>query len=127
MAEGWAKKFWNQDFNLYSAGTSKHGMNKRAMQVMMEVGVDLSTHFSKNTDELPSITFDFIVTVCDHAHENCPFFPGGKIIHCGFQDPPFLTKNMVNEEEILSVYRRVRDEIKDAMKDLPRLLGVIEC
>jgi arsenate reductase len=127
MAEGWAKKFWNQDFNLYSAGTSKHGMNKRAMQVMMEVGVDLSTHFSKNTDELPSITFDFIVTVCDHAHENCPFFPGGKIIHCGFQDPPFLTKNMVNEEEILSVYRRLRDEIKDAMKDLPRLLGVIEC
>jgi len=93
----------------------------------MEVGVDLSTHFSKNTDELPSITFDFIVTVCDHAHENCPFFPGGKIIHRGFQDPPFLTKNMVNEEEILSVYRRVRDEIKDAMKDLPRLLGVIEC
>jgi len=61
---------------------------------------------------------DFVFTVCSDAHENCPFFPGGKIIHVGFDDPPRLTKGMTDEKEILSVYRRVRDEIKNVVLDI---------
>lgn len=123
MAEGWARKYWGHEFNVYSAGTKKHGMNERAMKVMKEAGVDISSHYSKTVEELPDVTFDFVVTVCDHAHENCPYFPGGKIVHAGFQDPPALTKEMTDEEEILAVYRRVRDEIEASIKKLPELLG----
>lgn len=118
MAEGWAKIYWGNEFNIFSAGTKKHGMNLRAIKVMKEAGVNISSHFSKTTDELPNITFDYVVTVCDNAKESCPFFPGGKVIHVGFQDPPALTKDMTNEEEILAVYRRVRDEIHEAIKNL---------
>ena len=118
MAEGWARKYWGEEFNVYSAGTKKHGMNERAMKVMKEAGVDISTHYSKTVDELPLVTFDYVVTVCDHAYEKCPYFPGGKIIHIGFQDPPALTKEMKDEEEILAVYKRVRDEIHDVVRNL---------
>lgn len=123
MAEGFCRKYWGHKFNVYSAGTKKHGMNERAVKVMKEAGVDLSTHYSKTLEELPKIQFDFVVTVCDSAHESCPIFPGGKIVHVGFQDPPALTREMKDEEEILTVYRRVRDEIEAAIKDLPRHLG----
>ena len=122
MAEGWARKYLGDEFNVYSAGTKKHGMNVRAMQVMKEAGVDISSHYSKTVDELPNVTFDYVVTVCDHAHENCPYFPGGKIIHVGFQDPPALTKEMTDDEEILTVYRRVRDEIEEFIKDMKKTL-----
>ena len=118
MAEGWAKKYWGSEFNVYSAGTKKYGMNERAMKVMKEAGVDISTHYSKIVEELPQVTFDYVVTVCDHAHENCPYFPGGKVVHIGFQDPPKLTKEMKDEEEILAVYRKVRDEIHEVVRRL---------
>ena len=118
MAEGWARKYWGNEFNVYSAGTKKHGMNERAMKVMKEAGVDISSHYSKIVDELPKVNFDYVVTVCDHAHENCPYFPGGKIVHVGFHDPPALTKEMKDEEEILAVYRKVRDEIHDVVRRL---------
>lgn len=123
MAEGWARKYWGNEFNVYSAGTKKHGMNERAMKVMKEAGVDISAHYSKTVEELPKVTFDYVVTVCDHAHENCPYFPGGKVFHVGFQDPPALTKEMKDEEEILAVYRRVRDEIESFIKDLRSVVG----
>lgn len=113
MAEGWGKFLKGEKFNFYSAGTKKHGMNAYALQVMEEVEVDISTQQSKTTDELPDVVMDFVFTVCSDAHENCPFFPQGKVIHIGFDDPPRLTKNMKSEEEILNVYRRVRDEIKE--------------
>jgi arsenate reductase len=122
MAEGLCRDLWGEEFDIYSAGTKKHGMNQRAVQVMKEAGVDLSSHFSKTVEELPKVTFDFVITVCDSAHENCPYFPGGKIIHVGFQDPPALTAGMNNEEEILAVYRRVRDEIYEFMKSLKNYL-----
>ena len=118
MAEGWGKSLKGDEFNFYSAGTKKHGLNPRAVQVMKEVGVDISTHESNTTDELPKVTMDFVFTVCSDAHENCPYFPGGKIIHTGFDDPPRLTKEMTNEEEILKIYRRVRDEIKDMVSNI---------
>lgn len=97
-------------------------MNERAIEVMKEAGVDISGHTSKTTDELPQVPFDFVITVCDAAKESCPYFRGGKMIHVGFQDPPALTKGMSDEEEILRVYRRVRDEIEFAIKNLPDIL-----
>ena len=121
MAEGFAKKYWGHEFNVYSGGTKKHGMNKRAIQVMQEVGVDISSHFSKTTDELPKVVFDYVVTVCDSAQESCPYFPGSRVIHVGFQDPPALTREMTSEEELLSVYRRVRDEIEVFIKDMKKV------
>jgi len=126
MAEGLCRNHWGSEFDVYSAGTKKHGMNERAMKVMKEIGVDISSQYSKTTEELPSIVFDYVITVCDSAKENCPYFPGGKVIHVGFQDPPALTKEMKDEEEILSVYRRVRDEIEAAVKNLPQILGAIK-
>jgi arsenate reductase len=68
------------------------------------------------------VKFDYVITVCDAAKETCPYFPRGKIIHVGFQDPPALTIDMKNEDEILSVYRRVRDEIEISVKKLPKFL-----
>lgn len=112
MAEGWAKKLKNKSFNFYSAGTKKHGMNPYAVKVMKEVDYDLTTHTSKTTAELPEVLMDYVFTVCSDAHETCPYFPGGKVIHVGFDDPPRLTKEMSDEEQILDVYRRVRDEIR---------------
>lgn len=123
MAEGFCREFWGQSFHVYSAGTKKHGMNERAIKVMKEVNVDISKHYSKTTEELPQVTFDYVVTVCDAAKETCPYFPGGKVIHIGFQDPPALTKGMNDEEEILKIYRRVRDEIKKSIEKLPRIIG----
>ena len=115
MAEGWGKFLKGEQFNFYSAGTKKHGMNPYALKVMEEVGVDISTQQSKTTEELPDVVMDFVFTVCSDAHESCPFFPQGKVIHIGFDDPPRLTKKMQSEEEILNVYRRVRDEIKESV------------
>ncbi len=122
MAEGLCRNLWENEFNIYSAGTKKHGMNERAIKVMKELGVDISAQYSKTVEELPNVIFDYIITVCDSAKENCPYFSGGKIIHVGFQDPPALTKDMTNEEEILGVYRKVRDEIHMAIKGLPAIL-----
>lgn len=123
MAEGLCRKYWGNQLNVYSAGTKKHGMNQRAVKVMKEIGIDISTHYSKTTDEIADVQFDYVITVCDSAHENCPYFPGGKIIHIGFEDPPALTKDMVDEEAILEIYRRVRDEIEAAIKTLMVTIG----
>ncbi len=123
MAEGWARKLWGDRYECHSAGTQKHGLNLRAVKAMAHAGVDISMHFSKTTDELPRLAFDYIVTVCDSAKEACPFYPGGKVVHVGFDDPPKLTKDMSDELDIMKVYARVRDEIHAAMKRLPDLLG----
>jgi arsenate reductase (thioredoxin) len=112
MAEGWGKALKGKKFNFFSAGIKKHGLNPNAIKVMQEVDIDISNHQSNTTDELPMEKMDFVFTVCSDAHETCPFFPSGKIIHVGFDDPPKLTKEMHDKEDILDVYRRVRDEIK---------------
>jgi arsenate reductase len=123
MAEGWAKHILGNRFNFYSAGTQKHGMNERAIQVMKECGVDLSTHFSKTVDDLKDVKFDVVFTVCGHANENCPLFIGApKVVHVGFDDPPKLALGLTNEDEILSHYRRVRDEIKKFAENIETYL-----
>ena len=115
MAEGFAHKILGDEYNCYSAGIKKHGMNVRAVQVMKEAGIDISNQFSKTVDELGDVKMDVVITVCSDAHETCPHYPGGKIVHIGFDDPPRLTKEMTDENEIFDVYRRVRDEIHQAI------------
>lgn len=122
MAEGWTRHLKGDEIEAYSAGVETHGLNPDAVTVMREAGVDISGHRSKLvTDLSESMTFDYVVTVCGHAHENCPYFPG-TVIHVGFDDPPSLTKGISDREEILNVYRRVRDDIKRFAESLPSAL-----
>ncbi len=122
MAEGWGNKIWGEKYQFFSAGIKKHGINKRAVKVMKNHGVDISFQESNVVDELKIREFDTVFTVCSDAHETCPIFPGAKIIHVGFDDPPRLTKNLMNEEEILEVYDRVCLEIKDFIENLEEFI-----
>jgi arsenate reductase len=125
MAEGWATKLRPDVFTAYSAGVETHGLNPRAVAVMREAGVDISGNASKLVAELPKgIEFEYVVTVCGNAHETCPFFPArSKVVHVGFDDPPSLTENMDDEQAVLDVYRRVRDEIRGFVLTLPDSLA----
>lgn len=123
MAEGWARALLADGIEPYSAGTEPHGLNPNAVAVMAEAGVDITSQRSKHVDELRGIPLDFVVTVCDHAHEACPVFPGAtRVIHVGFDDPPRLAKGAKSKEEELSHYRRVRDEIRTFVEQLPEKL-----
>ena len=123
MAEGWARALQNDLIEPYSAGIEKHGLNPNAVRVMDEAGVDISRQQSQNVDELSSVTFDMVVTVCGHADENCPAFSGGPpVMHVGFDDPPKLATSAETEEEALAHYRRVRDEIRAFIETLPTRL-----
>ena len=123
MAEGWARDLKCDAIDAYSAGIETHGLNPRAVKVMAEAGVDISRHRSKTVSDLPTRKFDYVVTVCDHANETCPFFPGPtKVIHVGFDDPPKLAAGAKTEEEALVHYRRVRDEIRAFIEALPGAL-----
>jgi arsenate reductase len=117
MAEGWARALKGDQFNFYSAGIKKYGLNPNAVKVMAEAGIDISAQESQTTDELPKEKMDVVFTVCSDAHETCPVFPGGEIIHVGFDDPPRLSKDLT-EEDTLKAYRRVRDEIKDFISNI---------
>lgn len=126
MAEGWARHLKGDILEAYSAGIETHGINPNAVKVMAEAGVDISKHRSKNVDELKDIKFDFVVTVCGHANENCPLFPGKtKVIHAGFDDPPKLAKSARTEQEALAIYRCVRDQIRDFVAKIPDNLSKI--
>ena len=121
MAEGWARHLKGNVIEAYSAGIENHGLNLLAVKVMAEVGVDISAQRSKTIDDLPTQAFDWVVTLCGHANETCPFFPGKKI-HVGFDDPPKLAADIKDEEEAMAHYRRVRDEIKAFIMTLPQSL-----
>ena len=124
MAAGWARAMWDDRIDAYSAGIQTHGLNPNAVKVMAESGVDIPGHRSKRVDDLMDVEFDLVVTVCGHAHEACPMFPGGaKVIHVGFDDPPKLAESAQTEESRLDCYRRVRDEMEAFVKTLPGLLG----
>ena len=125
MAEGWAKHLKKDYCEPYSAGLEKHGLNQLAVEVMAEAGVDISRQESKLISELPETAFDFVITVCDHAAEKCPFFQGqGRQIHKGFPDPPALAKSAASREEKLVYYRKARDCIKDYIDGLPQILVI---
>jgi arsenate reductase len=123
MAEGWARALKGDIIEAYSAGIEKHGMNPHALKVMAEAGVDISRQSSKTLGEIGPVEFDYVVTVCGHANESCPVFPGKtKVVHMGFEDPPKLTKHLPDGEEKLVVYRRVRDEIRAFLERMPEAL-----
>ena len=111
MGEALFNHFRKNDGVAFSAGIEKHGVNPYMLTVLQEINIDTTRLYSKTIDELECRNFDLVITVCGHAHENCPYFPG-RVIHRGFDDPPFLTSSYQNEEDILNVFRRVRDEIE---------------
>ena len=124
MAEGWAKRLRSDVLEAYSAGIEKHGLNPHAVKVMAEAGVDISRQHSKTPAELDSIQFDYVITICSHANDHCPIFPGkAKVRHVGFDDPPQLAKGLPDGEQKLSIYRRVRDEIRKFVESLPTALS----
>jgi arsenate reductase len=126
MAEGWAHALKGDVIDAYSAGIVAHGQNPNAIKVMAEAGVDITGQASKTLTSLleQGVTFDVVVTVCGHADENCPIFPGKtRKIHYGFDDPPKLAKDAKTEEEALDAYRLVRDQIKAYIQTLPEALA----
>lgn len=111
IAEGWLRHFVSDRANVYSAGIETHGVNPRAIQTMKEVGIDISSHTSNHINEYKDIEFDYILTVCDHAKENCPYFPSNaQRFHQNFPDP---AKAKGSEEEILEEFRKVREMIRE--------------
>ncbi len=125
MAEGWARHLLADKIDAYSAGIEAHGLNPHAVQVMQEAGVDISGQSSQLASKLADVPLDLVITVCGHADENCPaFLTKARVVHVGFDDPPKLAKSAATEEEGLQHYRRVRDEIRDFIRDrLPELLS----
>jgi len=113
MAEGFLKSF-NPDLEVYSAGTKPSGqVHPLAVRVMAEIGIDISAGTPKNVDQYLDWSFDYVITVCDNARETCPVFMGNvkQRLHLGFEDPANATGS---EAEVLGVFRRIRDEIKQA-------------
>ena len=123
MAEGFCRALRGSEIDCASAGIETHGLNPNAVKVMAEVGIDISSHQSKTVDDLGGRKFDFVITVCDHASETCPVFPGEtRVLHRSFQDPPRLAATAASEEEALGHYRRVRDQIGEFVRSLPNSL-----
>ena len=123
MAEGWARHLKSDSIQAFSAGLEARGLNTNAVRVMQEAGVDITGQKSKKVEEVETIPFDFVITVCGHADENCPVFTcATTVVHCGFDDPPKLAQNAKTEEEALDHYRRVRDEIRTFIETLPGIL-----
>lgn len=124
MGEAWTRAMKSDRYEAFSAGTIAKGLNPKMVQVMKEVGIDPTIHQSSKTLKSvldAGVHLDIVVTVCGHAHETCPIFPGGKtrVVHVGFEDPPELEKSARTPEEALRHYRRVRDQIRDFVAGLP--------
>lgn len=110
IAEGYLRHFANGNAQIYSAGIETHGVNPKAIAVMQEDGIDISGHTSNNVDEYSDIAFDYVITVCDNAKENCPYFPSNaERFHYNFPDP---AKAQGTPEEIMNEFRKVRGMIK---------------
>ena len=119
MAEGYLRYFAGDKAIVYSAGIETHGVNPKAIQVMAEDNIDISHHTSNNIDEYINIPFDYVITVCDNAKENCPYFPAkAQRFHQNFPDPAKATGT---SEQIMDEFRRVRDMIKAYSKDFAEL------
>jgi arsenate reductase len=115
IAEGYLRYFAGEKATIYSAGIETHGVNPKAMQVMAEDGIDISHHTSNNVDEYADIPFDYVITVCDNAKENCPWFPTtAERFHHNFTDPAKATGTA---KQVMDEFRKVRDEIKAYAED----------
>jgi len=123
MAEVWTNILKGDQFEAYSAGVEPKGLDPRAVKAMSEAGIDISMQRSKNLDALGGLEFDYVLTLCDNAKEACPFFPARrKLMHRAFDDPPKLAEGKCDEEEAMAHYRRVRDEIRAFVVELPEWL-----
>ncbi len=123
MAEGWTRHLHGDRLDAHSAGIETHGLNPRAVKVMREAGVDIGQQVSKTVAELGTTRFDLVVTVCADADQQCPAFSGAtKVVHRGFEDPPRLALKTQDEEQALDCFRKVRDEIRTYVENLPREL-----
>lgn len=127
MAEGWTRALKGDRIEAYSAGIETHGLNPNAVKVMAEAGVDITGQQSQHIDEFKGVQLDYVITVCNHAHETCPWFPADcEVIHVGFSDPPKMAQEVAgkggSEEAQLDCYRTVRDEIKAFVETLPEAL-----
>jgi arsenate reductase len=107
MAEGLLRQMAGNQFDVFSAGTQPKGMHPRSVEVMNEVGIDISKQTSKNVSTYLRDKFDYVITVCDRAKQQCPVFPGAEPIHWGFDDPAEAVP-----DRQLETFRRVRDEIR---------------
>lgn len=115
LAEGFLRHFSEDKAEIYSAGIETHGVNPRAITTMAEIGIDISSHTSNNVNEYAAIDFDYVITVCDNANENCPYFPSkAQKFHFNFPDP---AKAIGTEEEISGEFSRVREMIKGYCED----------
>ena len=120
IAEGWARHLKSGVIEAYSAGISPAGVSTRAIAVMAEAGVDISKQTSKHVDTLKDVDFDYIVTVCDNAREQCPVFPSRtKKIHKSFEDPALMAGS---EDEIMAAFRKLRDDIRGFVETMPESL-----
>lgn len=108
MAEGFLRSIYPDKYEVASAGTIASKVNSYAIKAMEEIGIDISNHRSKSIEEFKGEIFDYVITVCDHANETCPFFPGKVHIHHNFEDPAQVVGS---DEEKMDAFRRVRDEI----------------
>ena len=114
IAEGFLKAFFKDKYESFSAGVQPTSVNPYAVEVMKEIGLDISDQYSKSIEEFQDTKFDYVVTVCDNAKEKCPFYTGKKMIHKNFKDLSQLDGNI---EDILYEYRKLRDEIKRFIKE----------
>jgi arsenate reductase len=118
MAEGLLRHDAGDRFEVFSAGTRPSRVRPEAIAVMHELGIDISDHRSKSIDEFADQSFDYVLTVCEHAKESCPIFPGQPIrIHQSFEDPAELQGP---DEERLALFRRIRDELRTYLSRFPR-------
>ena len=117
IAEGWSIYLKSDVIEAYSAGICPIGVSPRAIKIMAEAGVDISNHTSKHIDDLKGIGFDYVITLCDNAAQNCPVFKAEtKIIHKPFKDPYFAAGS---EKQIMNEFRKVREQIKKFIETLP--------
>ena len=118
MADGIINHDFTGRIEAYSAGTEPNGLNQKAVQVMAEIGIDISTNSSDRLSKYEDQKFDYVITLCGDANDKCPLFVGGvERIHIGFDDPPRATGS---DEQVMAVYRRVRDEIRTKLGDFFR-------
>jgi arsenate reductase len=110
IAEGILNAIYGSSYNAFSAGNIPNTVNSYVIEILKEIGIDLSKHASKSIEEFRGKEFDYVVTLCDNAKETCPYFPGKKLIHRDFPDPADAKGS---KEDILNVFRKVRDQIKD--------------
>jgi len=124
MAEGFARHLKGDMIEPFSAGTRPLQLDQKAVEVMDEIGIDISRHLPKHVDELQDIPFDLVITLCDEAHEQCPLWLGSaRILHKGIEDPARAGLEAKSEDEVINHYRQTRNEIGEFVRALPESLS----